>query len=199
MMKKMIVTGANGFLGKELSRWFSDLGWEVIGLTRRSERLSHAKAVQWDGRSPGDWMKEFEGADVVVNLAGRSVNCRYHQKNREEIFSSRLESTKVLGDAIGRCENPPKFWLNSSTATIYRHAEDRPMDEENGELGSGFSVEVAKAWEKTFFDCDLPDGVRRVALRSAIVLANEKGTVFDYLRTIARMGLGGAWGMDVRR
>lgn len=193
-MKKMIIAGANGFLGKYLCRWFREKRWEVVGLSRNGGVTPEAKAVFWDGRSEGDWMKEFEGAEVVINLAGKSVNCRYGQKNKEGIFQSRLESTAIIGEAIRRCGNPPRLWLNSSTATIYRHAEDRPQDEEGGELGEGFSVEVAKAWEKEFCESDVPARVKKVALRSAIVLANEPGSVFDYLQKIAWWGLGGRMG-----
>ena len=193
-MKKMIIAGANGFLGKYLCQWFHQRGWEVVGLTRNGGVTPDAKEVHWDGRTLGDWAAEFDGAGVVINLAGKSVNCRYGEKNKALIFQSRLESTKVLGDAIRLCQRPPGLWLNSSTATIYRHAGDRPQDEDGGDLGTGFSVEVAKAWEKALRETEVPDGVKKVALRSAIVLANEHGTVFDYLRKIASLGLGGRMG-----
>ena len=193
-MRKMVIAGANGFLGEVLIRWFAAKGWEVVGLSRSGGVYEEAKEVKWDGRTLADWAKELEGAEVLVNLAGKSVNCRYGKKNRDRIFSSRLESTKIIGEAIRQCENPPRLWLNSSTATIYRHAEDRPQDEETGELGEGFSVEVAKAWEKALAESEVPDGVRKVALRTAIVFGNVKGSVFDYLRTIAKLGLGGKMG-----
>lgn len=192
--KKLIVTGANGFLGKYLCHWFANLGWEVVAISRRGGVPEVARDVRWDGRTPGDWAGELEGAEVVVNLAGKSVNCRYGEKNKAAIFASRLESTKVIAEAMRGCVTPPRLWLNSSTATIYRHAEDRPQDEDTGELGEGFSVEVAKAWEKAFFESDVPEGVKRVALRTAIVLGNEAGSVFDYLRRIAWAGLGGKMG-----
>jgi uncharacterized protein (TIGR01777 family) len=193
-MKKMIIAGANGFLGKYLCQWFHQRGWEVVGLTRNGGVTSDAKEVHWDGRALGDWAAELDGAGVVINLAGKSVNCRYGEKNKALIFQSRLESTEVLGDAIRLCRRPPKLWLNSSTATIYRHAEDHPQDEDRGELGTSFSVEVAKAWEKALRESEVPHGVKKVALRSAIVLANEPGTVFDYLHRIASLGLGGRMG-----
>lgn len=193
-MKKIIITGANGFLGRALCRWFAERGWNVVGLTRSDGVVPEAKSVIWDGATLDEWAGEFEGADVVINLAGRSVNCRYGAKNKKAIFDSRLKSTAIIGEAICQCESPPGLWLNSSTATIYRHAQDRPQDEETGEIGSGFSVEVAMAWERTFRDSAVPEGVRKVALRSALVLANEAGTVFDYLRGIVRLGLGGKMG-----
>lgn len=194
-MKKLIIAGANGFLGRYLTRYFVSQGWEVIGLARRCEGMDpSAKFVEWDGLSLGVWMQEIDGADAVVNLAGRSVNCRYHQENRREILESRVDSTKVLGEAIRQCERPPDVWLNSSTATIYRHAEDRPMSEDTGEIGEGFSVNVAKAWEEAFFGAKAPGRVRKVALRTAMVLADEPGTVYRYLRNLAKFGLGGKVG-----
>lgn len=193
-MRKMIVTGGNGFLGKYLCHWFDNLGWEVVGLSRNGGVAGVAKDVRWNGRTLGDWAGAFDGAEVVVNLAGKSVNCRYGRKNKAMIFQSRLESTAVIGEAIRQCQIPPRLWLNSSTATIYRHALDRPQDEELGELGEGFSVEVAKAWEKALRESDVPESVKKVALRTAIVLGNEPGSVFEYLRKFAALGLGGKMG-----
>ncbi len=192
--RKMIVTGANGFLGKYLCHWFARLGWDVVAVSRHGAVPEVAREVRWDGRTLGEWAHEFEGAEVVVNLAGKSVNCRYHRRNKDAIFASRLESTNVIAEAIRSCHSPPRLWLNSSTATIYRHAEDRPQDEDTGELGEGFSVEVAKAWEMALFESEVSDGVKRVALRTAIVLGNEPGSVFDYLRRIAWWALGGRMG-----
>lgn len=193
-MKKMIIAGANGFLGKYLCKWFYERGWDVVGLSRNGGVTPEVKGVTWDGRSLGDWVSELEDAEVVINLAGKSVNCRYGEKNKALIFQSRLESTKILGEAMRNCEKPPRLWLNSSTATIYRHTGDRGQDEEDGELGAGFSVEVAKAWEKAFRESEAPESVKKVALRSAIVIANEPGSVFDYLRKISWLGLGGRMG-----
>ena len=133
----------------------------------------------------------------LVNLAGRSVNCRYHAANRREILLSRINSTRVLGDAIGRCSQPPKVWLNSSTATIYKHSFEQPMDEATGviagtpEVKDAFSVDVAQAWERVFNEAAAPH-TRKVALRTAMVLSTEPGTVFRVLRRLARCALGGA-------
>lgn len=129
-----------------------------------------------------------DGADVLVNLAGKSVNCRYTERNKAEIFRSRLETTAELGHAVAAADAPPPLWLNASTATIYRHADDHPQTEADGELGSGFSVEVAKAWEKTFFDA-ARDGVRQVAMRTAITLGD--GSALSPLVGLTRIGLGG--------
>lgn len=192
MKRKLIIAGANGFLGKYLSHWFLERDWEVIALSRNGGVHEGATDLRWDGRTVGDWALQFEGATAVVNLAGRSVNCRYGEKNRKLILDSRVESTDLLGEVIKNCDRPPKAWLNSSTATIYRHAEDGPQDEVNGEIGSGFSVEIAKAWEKAFFQSKVSGSVRKVAMRSAMVIANEPGTVYDYLYTLTKFGLGGS-------
>lgn len=147
-------------------------------------------------------MRELDGANALINLAGRSVNCRYHERNRREIIDSRVQSTAVLGQALRELSKPPPIWLNASTATIYRHAIDRDTDEATGESDGGergapetwrFSVEVAKAWEQTFFDAALP-GVRQVALRSAMTMSPDRGGVFDVLLGLVRKGLGGTSG-----
>ena len=130
---------------------------------------------------------------MLVNLAGRSVNCRYGEENRQAVLDSRVGTTQLIGEAVAQCSNPPKVWINSSTATIYRHAEDRPQGDFNGEIGTGFSVNVAKAWEKAFFESEL-SSVRKVAIRSAMVMADEPGTVWTVLQRPARLGLGGKMG-----
>ncbi|SDD11383.1 hypothetical protein SAMN02799630_02129 [Paenibacillus sp. UNCCL117] len=134
----------------------------------------------------------MEQAELLINLAGKSVNCRYNEANKQAILESRTETTEALGEAVLACAKPPALWLNSSTATIYRHAEDRPMTEEGGELGSGFSVDVAKAWEKAFFSFRLPS-TRQAALRIAIVLGPGGGVMTPY-RNLVRFGLGGVQG-----
>ena len=192
MMKKLVIAGANGFLGRYLSRWFLDCGWEVVGLSRGGGVAEGVTDLRWDGRTLGEWAASLDGAEVLVNLAGRSVNCRYHEKNRKLIMDSRVESTSILGEAIRACEKPPKLWMNSSTATIYRHAEDGPQSELEGEIGTGFSVGIARAWEEAFFKSHIPGEVRKIALRSSMVIANEPGTVYDYLYKISQLGLGGA-------
>ena len=193
-MKKMVIAGGTGYLGQVLVRYFKSLGYECVILTRQRQH-SHEKVrfVQWDAKSLGDWMEELENAEALINLTGRSVNCRYNAQNRLDIFNSRQLSTLVLGEAILQCKNPPLVWLNSASATIYRHAQDRPMDEFEGEIGNGFSVEVCKLWEHTFNGFNLPK-TRKIVLRSALVLGNGGG-VFPEFKKLVQMGLGGKMGI----
>jgi len=199
-MKTIIIFGANGFLGRYLTDWLVKKGWKVIGIARRETGMHpDAKFVKWNGLSAGEWEGRLEGSQLVVNLAGRSVNCRYGAKNREAILKSRVDTTRLIGEAIHKCDSPPSVWVNSSTATIYRHAEDFAQTEKRGELGTGFSVEVAKAWEDAFMNIEIPGSVRRIALRSSLVLANETGTVYDYLFKLALFGVGGRMGSGRQR
>ncbi len=180
MTDRIVIAGASGFIGRHLIRAFRADGADVTTVGRRG-----ADAAWGDTAAITDLL---DGADLLVNLAGKSVNCRYTPANRAEIFRSRVETTRELADAIADCEEPPPLWVNSSTATIYRHAEDHPMTESTGEPGTGFSVEVATAWEAALFERELP-GTRRVALRMAIVLGD--GSALVPLVRLARFGLGG--------
>jgi NAD dependent epimerase/dehydratase family enzyme len=180
-MSRVVIAGASGFIGGYLVARYRAAGIEV----RTIGRGASADAAWGD---PMAIARAIDGSDVLVNLAGKSVNCRYTPGNRAEIIRSRVETTAALRAAVASVESPPRVWFNSSTATIYRHAEDRPMTEGDGELGSGFSVEVAKAWESEFFTGSLPS-TRRIALRIAIVLGD--GSVMRPLARLARLGLGG--------
>lgn len=184
MKNKIVIAGGTGFIGGYLCRKFNDLGYAVVVISRQPQHVS------WD--NPAEIKAALENAEMLINLAGKSVDCRYNEKNKKEIFNSRIDTTRALGKALLLCENPPKLWINSSTATIYRHAEDRPMTERAGEIGTGFSVNVATNWEKTFFDFELP-GTRQVALRMAIVLGKEEG-VMRPLKNLVEFGLGGKQG-----
>lgn len=179
-MTRVVVGGSTGFIGRHLVASYRAAGREVVTISRRGADLTWGDAA--------GIAAAVDGAGLVVGLAGKSVNCRYTPENRAEIFASRLETTRALSDAIATASVPPLVWLNSSTATIYRHAEDRPQTESTGELGRGFSVEVAKAWEHALFERDLPR-TRRVALRTAIVMGDAG--VLGTLRTLARWGIGG--------
>jgi uncharacterized protein len=184
MKKKIVIAGGTGFTGQYLNKKFTAAGYEVSIISRNK---SH---VNWDNASL--IIEALENTDMLINLAGKSVDCRYNEKNKKEIYDSRIDTTKILGEAIVNCKHPPPLWINSSTATIYRHAQDRPMTESTGEIGSGFSVNVATNWEKTFFDFKLPQ-TRQVALRMAIVLGNTGG-VIKPLKNLLRLGLGGKQG-----
>ena len=181
---KIIIAGGTGFIGRFLAYQFRQRGDKVIIISRNKGD------VLWSDRE--GITGALEGADLVINLAGKSVDCRYHEKNRRAILDSRVNTTKVIGEAILTCQKPPSLWINSSTATIYRHAEDRPMTEADGELGNGFSVNVAKQWEQSFFDFQL-SGTRQVALRIAIVLGKDGGVIQPLMR-LTKFGLGGKQG-----
>jgi uncharacterized protein len=183
-MKKIVLAGGTGFLGEYLCSKFSARGDEVIIISRSQGD------VLWSDKK--GLIDALENADVVINLAGKSVDCRYNKRNKKLILYSRVETTRLIGESILACKQPPRLWINSSTATIYRHAEDLPMTEEDGEMGKGFSVDVATLWEQAFFDFQLPD-TRRVALRMAIVLGKDGG-VMQPLKRLVEFRLGGKQG-----
>ena len=195
----IVLAGGSGFLGRLLSGHLASSGYEVVVLSRSPSGNGGATTVAWDGETIGPWREYIKGARAVVNLAGRSVNCRYTRANRREILQSRLRSTRVLGEAIAHCDDPPPVWLNASTATIYKHSLDEPNDDLTGEIGAtpeakdAFSVEVAVAWERELAEAPTP-ATRKVALRAAMVLFPEKGGVFDVLRRLVRLRLGGTMG-----
>ena len=198
---RVVIPGGSGPLGRILARHFRSQGHEVVVLAR-SGMIAPGRVVSWDGVSIDDWAAELEGADVVINLAGRSVNCRYTARNRREILESRVTTTRLLGEAIRGVLDPPRLWINASTATIYRHALDRAMDEATGEIGGRepkapsswrFSIDVATRWEESFFSFRIP-GVRQIAMRSAMVMSPEHGGALDMLLSLVRFGLGGKAG-----
>lgn len=198
--KRIILAGGSGFLGQALARHFKERGWEVIVLTRSTDAtLAGDGKVGWDGESLGEWARELEGAEAVVNLSGRSVDCRYTARNRREIMESRIRPTRVLGEAIARCQQPPRVWLNASTATLYSHTFG-PAWDEAGEMEAApeardkFSVEVGKAWEKALFDSPASPATRKVALRLSMVLGHGRNSVFPVLCRLTRFGLGGRMG-----
>jgi uncharacterized protein len=178
--RRIVIAGASGFVGRYLSDRFSESGDTVSTIGRSGADATWGDSVAIQGL--------IDGSDILINLAGKSVNCRYTRKNKAAIFSSRLLTTAELGEAVQAVVHPPAVWFNASTATIYRHADDHPMTDEAGELGSGFSVNVATAWEREFF-AHPRSGVRQVALRMAIVLGD--GSALTPLVMLARFGLGG--------
>lgn len=198
---RIVIPGGSGHLGRLLARHFHGQAHTVTILSR-DPGPAPWRVIYWDGRTLGDWGREVDGADIVINLAGRSVNCRYTPGNRREILESRILSTETIGRAIAQSQHPPAIWMNAGTATIYRHAFDRPMDEATGELGGHkpdapaswrFSIDVATRWEQAFFAAATP-ATRRIALRSAMVMSAEPGTVFHILLKLVRAGLGGKFG-----
>jgi uncharacterized protein (TIGR01777 family) len=201
MAMKIVIPGGSGHVGQLLSRRFGSDGHEVVVLSRSGATQEHARVVQWDGRSKGAWIEEVDGAEIVINLAGRSVNCRYNKRNLTEMFRSRVQSTEVIGAAIGSARRPPRVWLQASTATIYSHTLG-PAHDERGELGGdepdvpkywAFSVEIARAWERALADAMTPR-TRKVALRTAILMGIGRGGAFDLLARLARIGVGGSLG-----
>ncbi|WP_047982849.1 TIGR01777 family oxidoreductase [Ornithinibacillus californiensis] len=184
MMKKVVLAGGTGFIGTYFEKRFKELGFNVLIISRQD------KHIHWNDRR--GIVDALEGAELLVNLAGKSINCRYNEKNKQAIMESRITTTNILGECIQRCENQPKVWMNSSTVTIYRDSVDAPMTEEHGEIGTGFSVDVASRWEQEMFRFDLPN-TRQIALRIAIVLGKDGGAIMP-LRNLVRFGLGGKQG-----
>lgn len=199
---KIVIPGGSGQVGTILARHFHAARHNVVVLSRQCGVKRPWRVVRWDGRTMGDWAAEIDGADVVINLAGRSVNCRYHAANRREILDSRVFSTRAIGQAIAAAKRPPPTWLQASTATIYAHRYDAPNDETTGILGGSeneapdtwkFSIDVARAWEAECLASDTPR-TRRVLMRSAMTMSPDKGGIFDTLVTLVRRGLGGRAG-----
>ncbi|CAG9620666.1 TIGR01777 family oxidoreductase [Sutcliffiella rhizosphaerae] len=182
--KKIVLAGGTGFIGRYLEEKYRKENYEVYIISRQPQHIS------WSDTE--SIISAVDQSEMVINLAGKSVDCRYNEKNMKEIFDSRTKTTNIIGEAIKAAKNPPALWINSSTATIYRHAEDRPMTEEAGEIGEGFSVEVAKTWEKAFFNFEL-DQTRQVALRIAIVLGKNGGVMTPFTNLV-KYGLGGIQG-----
>jgi uncharacterized protein (TIGR01777 family) len=200
---KVVIPGGTGQVGTALGRVLTAGGHEVVIVTRNPSRGSGpsggARQVGWDGETLGPWAAEVDGSDVVINLAGRSVNCRYTKTNLTQMMTSRVRSTRVVGEAIAAASQPPGAWLQMSTATIYAHRGDAPNDEVTGLIGGtepgvpeywAFSIDIATAWERELEQAQTPV-TRKVALRSAIVMTPDRGGAFDVLSRMARLGLGG--------
>lgn len=190
--KKIVIAGGTGFIGKGLIKHFGHNN-DIIVLSRHPlPNYGRIKYVRWNGQTLHGWEKQLENTDLLINLAGKSVNCRYNEKNKQEIFDSRTVTTKILGAAILTLKHPPLRWINAGSATIYRHAEDRPMDEISGEISDDFSVQVCKQWEASFNAIHTP-GTRKAILRIAITLGADGGVMMPYLNLV-KFGLGGHQG-----
>lgn len=199
---KVVLSGGTGQLGTMLARHFTSLGAEVVVVGRGSRHVPAGRLVSWDGKSLGTWAKELDGADVVVNLAGRSVNCRYTSSNLQEILASRVDSTRVVGEAIALAGRAPRVWLQASAATIFAHGYEVDHGESSGRVGGdepnvpsywGAMVEVVKRWEEALSAANTRS-TRRVALRTSIVMSPDRGGAFDVLLGLVRAGLGGRAG-----
>lgn len=197
---RIVIPGGTGQVGGLLRRWYAAAGHDVVVLSRHRETLEPGVRHRvWDGHSVGAWAEELDGADVVVNLAGRSVSCRYTEDNLRQMMDSRLDSTRAVGRALELAARPPAVWLQMSTATIYADRRDAPNDESTGVIGGNepgvpsyweYSVRIARNWEAAQQEATLPR-TRRVAMRAAMVMSPDRGGVFDYLSWLARLGLGG--------
>lgn len=198
---KVVLPGGTGQAGVLLAGALRDAGHDVVVLSRGTGSAPW-RVVPWDAQSIGPWASEIDGADVVINLAGRNVNCRYTPENRRQILASRVDSTRVVGEAIARARRPPTVWLQASTATIYAHRYDAANDEATGVLGGSepdaplkwrFSIDVATAWEKALKEASTSE-TRKVALRTTLLMSPDRGGIFDVLLKLVRFGLGGASG-----
>lgn len=197
--RRIVLAGGSGFLGRALAGHFRNAGWDAVILTRSpNPKGDGIREAHWDGCTIAPWQQELDGAIAVVNLTGKSVNCRYNPANRKEILESRVNATRVIGEAIGRSANPTEVWLNASTATVYKHTFGKPWDE-SGEIEAAsdardaFSVEVAQAWEGALDKAATPQ-TRKVAMRMGMVVGLDKNSVFPVLRRLVRLGLGGRMG-----
>ncbi|QDH79988.1 TIGR01777 family protein [Echinicola soli] len=191
-MKKIVIAGGTGFLGKALIGYFLKEGAEITVLTRQhNQDGKRIRYVNWDGCTQWEWAQALNGADVLINLCGKSVDCRYTDKNKKEILRSRIDSTRTLGQAVERLENPPSIWINASSATIYPHTEGTANTEES-QVGSDFSETVCKLWEEAFFSYRFRE-TRQIAIRSSMVFGSS-GSVYQTMRRLALLGLGGRQG-----
>ncbi|MGB7266138.1 MAG: TIGR01777 family oxidoreductase [Terracidiphilus sp.] len=203
---RIVMPGGSGQVGRMLAQFLQERGHHVTVLTR-GPYTAPWQTVHWDGRQLGPWVETLEGADVCIHLSGKSVNCRYTARNRRELYESRIGPTRLLHEAFALLANPPRLWMNASTATIYRHALDRDMDEARGELGGGesistfrhapekwnWTIKLVKDWEDAFFRTETPR-TRKIALRTSLVFSPAPGSIFAVFSNLVRAGLGGTQG-----
>lgn len=199
---RIVIPGGSGQVGSVLARRFCSDGHDVAIVSRSHNAPRYGRTVVWDGKTHGAWTNEVDGADVVINLAGHTVNCRYNKANRHRMMQSRVDSTRLVGEAIQAARRPPRVWLQASTTTIYSHRYDAPNDEATGIIGTedsdaptawSFSIDVATAWERELDAANMPS-TRKVKLRSAMTMSPSAGGIFDVLLGLVRHGLGGQSG-----
>lgn len=190
---KIILAGGSGFLGQIIKNHFYNSSTQIVVLSRGENKIDkNIRYINWDGKTLGGWAKEIDGSDVVINLTGKSVDCRYTEKNKKEIISSRVNATTIIGKAIEQSKNSPKLWMNASSATIYRHSEDKAMDDYSTDYGDGFSIDVCKQWEKAFNESNTQN-TRKITLRISMILG-KSGGVWPVLTKLVKYGLGGKQG-----
>jgi uncharacterized protein len=203
---RIVLPGGSGQVGRMLAQFFQERGHHVTVLTR-GPYTAPWQTVHWNGQSLGPWVETLEGADVCIHLSGRSINCRSTTRNRRELYDSRIGPTRLLHQAFACLVNPPRLWMNASTATIYRHSLDKPMDETSGEIGGNefisrrrrapekwnWTIQLVKDWESAFFSIATPR-TRKIALRTALVFSPAPGSIFATLSNLVRAGLGGTQG-----
>jgi len=190
--RKIVLAGGSGYLGSRLIAHYRAKGHEIVVLTRETSGVRDSvRYIHWDGGSPGDWCEELEGADLIINMVGKSVDCRYTEKNKKEIIESRTNATLALGEAINKLAQPPRLWLNAGSAAIYGDTANSLIDEKSP-LGNGFSADVCKLWEQAFRSADTP-GTRKVVLRIGLVFDRNAWVLQPFI-TMARYGVGGRIG-----
>ncbi len=192
MKEKIIIAGGSGFIGQELANYFKNK-FHVIVLTRGNSKTENGITfINWDAKNLANWAVELEDAEALINLTGKSVDCRYNEANKAEIYASRLDSTAILGEAIKQCKQKPKVWMNAASGTIYRNEYEKPNTETDGIIGEGFSVDVCQKWEQLFYSFSFNE-VRQINLRIAIVLQKDKSVMVPF-KNLAKFGLGGKAG-----
>lgn len=191
---KIIVAGGTGYLGNLLTNHFIKDKKNSIYILSRKHIINKVNItyLKWDGKTAGYWTKFLEGADVVINLVGKSVNCRYTKTNKAKIYNSRIDSTSLLCKVVQELKYPPKLFIQSSSATIYRHSEDKFMTEKLGEIGEDFSMDVCKKWESTFNAYQFKN-TQKIITRTSIVIG-ENGGAFPIIKRLTKFGFGGKQG-----
>jgi len=199
MSRRIVIAGGTGFLGTVLAKHFAAQHCDVLVFTRQPKpRSDGVREIAWDGETVGDWAAELEGAEAVINLCGKSVDCRYTAKNRKLLIESRTKPARAIGQAIAKCKVPPRVWLNASSATLYKHTFDTPMDEDGvqgatHEAKDEFSIEIINQWERAVNEVPTPK-TRKVLLRTTMVLGLSRNSVVPVLRRLTKLGLGGRMG-----